>query len=221
MNRLENLLYSPANWSGLALATLAVAPQALGWPLWGGWLLPPLGYAVGFATAGLWFGWPRLRQHAWDTLEFDDQGDAHQAMQAALTAVRELVRYNPDDRLPASLQTRVLELCDQMHNLVQQWERSRGKLSLEDSFQARHIALRYLPDALKAYLSIPPRYARSRILANGRTAEDTFRMTVEDLQAKVLQLTDDLASQDADAFLNHSRFLEEKFRGPANPLREP
>lgn len=220
MNKLANLLQSPANWSGLVLATLALAPQALGWPLWGGWLLPPLGYAVGFATAGLWFGWPQLRDKAWDELEFEDQGDARVAMNSALEAVQRLVSYNPDDRLPASVQTRLLELCTQLRNLLQQWERSRGALSLEESFLARHIVLRYLPDALKTYLSIPPRFARTRRLANGKTAEETLGATVDDLSAKVLQLTDDLATQDAEAFLNHSRFLEEKFRGPANPLKD-
>lgn len=220
MNRWSNLLHSPANWGGLALATVALAPLALGWPLWGGWLLPPLGYAVGFATTGLWTGWPRLREQPWDALEFEDQGDARQAMNSALEAVRRLVDYNPEGRLPASLQARVLELCGQMQNLMQQWERSRGTLSLEDTFAARHIVLRYLPEALRTYLSIPPRYARTRVLANGRTAEETFSATVDDLSAKVLQLTEDLASQDAEAFLNHSKFLEEKFRGPANPLND-
>jgi hypothetical protein len=219
MNKLENLLYSPANWCGLTLATLAIAPLAIGVPLWGGWLLAPLGYGVGFATAGLWFGWPRLRAQPWDALEFEDQGDARQAMQNALAAVRQLVEYNPEDRLSASLQARVLELCGMMQNLLQQWDRSRGQLSLEETFQARHIVLRYLPEALKTYLSIPPRFARTRVLDNGRTAEETFRATVDDLAAKVLQLTEDLASQDAQAFLNHSRFLEEKFRPSANPLK--
>lgn len=220
MNKLETLLYSPSNWLGLTLSTLSLAPAALGWPLWGGWLLVPLGYAVGFAVGGLWFGWPRLRAQPWDALEFEDQGDAREAMTGALQAVRQLVDFNPDDRLSPSLQARVLELCAQLQNLLQQWERSRGTLSLEESFQARHIVLRYLPDALKTYLSIPPRYARSKVLDNGRTAEQTFRDTVEDLSAKVLQLTEDLAAQDAQAFLNHSRFLEEKFRGPANPLKQ-
>lgn len=219
MNKLENLLYSPANWCGLTLATVALAPLALGVPLWGAWALPPLGYAVGFSVAGLWFGWPRLRAQPWDALEFQDQGDARQAMQSALGAVRQLVDFNPEDRLSPSLQARVLELCSQMQHLLQQWDRSRGSLSLEETFQARHIVLRYLPEALKTYLSIPPRFARSKVLANGRTAEETFRATVDDLSAKVLQLTEDLASQDAEAFLNHSRFLEEKFRPPANPMK--
>ncbi len=62
------------------------------------------------------------------------------------------------------------------------------------------------------------------MLSNGRTAEDTFKLTVDDLSAKVLQLHEDLASQDAQAFLNHSKFLQEKFSGssiklPASPTK--
>lgn len=221
MNKLEKLLLSPANACGLVLATLALAPQAFGWPGWAGWGLPPLAYAVGFAAAGLWFGWPKLRETPWEALHFEDEGNAREAVQSALEAVRRLVSRNPEDRLSPSLQARVLELCAQVQELLQQWERSRGTLPPEESFLVRHIVLRYLPDALKTYLAIPPRLARSRTLANGRTAEDTLRATVDDLSAKVLQLTEDLAAQDADAFLNHARFLEEKFRGPANPLRRP
>ena len=46
MNKLENLLYSPANWCGLGLATLALVPLAVGIPLWGGWMLAPIGYVT-------------------------------------------------------------------------------------------------------------------------------------------------------------------------------
>lgn len=219
MNRVSRFLTSPANWCGIGLATLALVPQALGLTLWGGWLLAPLGYGAGFAAAGLWFGYPRLSAQPWDDLEFDDEGDAREALDRALEAVRGLVDFNPEDRLSASLQARVLELCAQLRTLLQQWDRSKGTLSLEETFQARHIVLSYLPDALKTYLSIPPRFARSKLLANGQTAEDTFRATVEDLSTKVLQLTEDLASQDAEAFLNHSRFLQQKFGDRNNPLK--
>ncbi|MBC7604389.1 MAG: hypothetical protein H7255_17235 [Ramlibacter sp.] len=220
MNPISRFITSPANWSGIGMATLALAPQALGVALWGGWLLAPLGYGVGFAVAGLWFGYPKFSAQPWDDLEFTDDGDAREAMNHALDSVRGLVKFNPDDRLSASLQADVLDLCSQLRTLFDQWDRSKGKLSLEESFQARHIVLSYLPDALKTYLSIPPRYARSRVLSNGHTAEDTFRETVKDLSMKVLQLTEDLASQDADAFLSHSRFLHEKFGASKNPLKQ-
>jgi hypothetical protein len=55
------------------------------------------------------------------------------------------------------------------------------------------------------------------VLENGKTAQDTFRETLAELQQKVQQLAEDLASQDAHAFLVHSRFLQDKF-GSHNPL---
>jgi hypothetical protein len=71
-----------------------------------------------------------------------------------------------------------------------------------------------LPDALKTYLSIPKEFAATKKLSNGLTAQDTFRTTLDDLGQKVSQLAEDLASQDAQAFLNHSQFLKEKFKSP-------
>ena len=127
--------------------------------------------------------------------------------------MRRLTQFNPENRIPASLQARVLELCQALDGLLQQWERSKGQLSLQDSFHARHIAISYLPEALNTYLSIPAGFATTRVLENGKTAQDTFKHTLAELEAKVRELGDDLASQDAHAFLVHSKFLNEKF-GP-------
>ena len=49
-------------------------------------------------------------------------------------------------------------------------------------------------DALKTYLSIPAQYANSRPIHDGKTAVDIFRGTIVELEAKVAQLADDLAS---------------------------
>ena len=70
----------------------------------------------------------------------------------------------PKSASPASLQAKVVELCNALETLLAQWERSKGSLSLQESFHARHIAISYLPDALKTYLSIPAQYAASRLL---------------------------------------------------------
>ncbi len=207
-------LQSPANWCGLGLGTVALVLSGGGLAL-GGVLgaggLAVLGYGAGFGVGGLWLGFPKLKGNVWDELEFEDGGDARTTMLNALSSVKQLVNYNPDGRLPGSLQTKVLELCQQLSTLLDQWERSKGQLSLEESFHARHIALSYLPDALKTYLSIPKEFATTKVLTNGKTAEDTFKLTIDDLSTKVRQLTNDLASQDAEAFLNHSQFLHEKF----------
>ena len=212
MNKISRFLQSPANWCGVGLSTVALVLSSLGLAQWGATALALLGYAAGFGVGGLWLGFPKLRGNPWEELEFEDQGDARTSMLNALSSVRQLVDYNPQGRLPASLQAKVLELCKQLGTLLDQWERSKGQLSLEESFHARHIALSYLPDALKTYLSIPQRFAMTKVLANGQTAQATFNATLDELSQKVAQLGEDLAAQDAQAFLNHSQFLQEKFR---------
>lgn len=214
MNKIGRFLQSPANWCGVALSTAALVLSSLGLAQWGAMGLAALGYAAGYGVGGLWLGFPKLSGNPWDELEFEDQGDARTSMLNALGSVRQLVDYNPQGRLPASLQAKVLDLCKQLATLLDQWERSKGQLSLEESFHARHIALSYLPDALKTYLSIPQQFAMTKVLANGQTAQATFNATLDELSQKVAQLGEDLAAQDAQAFLNHSQFLQEKFRSP-------
>jgi hypothetical protein len=220
MDKLIRFLVSPANWCGLGLATAVLVLKALGLVGLSGVAVAVLGYVAGFAAGGMWLGFPKLAGAMWEALEFKDEGDAREAMGRALAGVRSLVDYNPEKRLPASLQAKVNELCNALEGLLAQWERSKGSLSLQESFHARHIAISYLPDALKTYLSIPAQYAATRLLENGKTAQDTFADTLAELQGKVKQLGDDLASQDAHAFLVHSKFLQDKF-GSAPMLGAP
>ncbi|MBC7955867.1 MAG: hypothetical protein H7Y33_08370 [Cytophagales bacterium] len=212
MDKLLRILLSPANWCGLGLATAVLILKAMNLIGIAGLPLAALGYGAGFIAGGMWLGFPRLAGPMWeDALEFTDEGDAREAMSRALSGVRGLVQYNPENRLPASLQAKALELCKSLEGLLAQWERSKGALSLQEGFHARHIAISYLPDALKSYLSIPAQYAASRVLHDGKTAQEIFRDTLTELEGKVKQLGDDLASQDAHAFLVHSRFLHDKF----------
>jgi hypothetical protein len=220
MSKAWHFLQSPANWCGVGMATLMLVMHGAG--LIGAWWLPMVaaGYATGFGVGVAWMGWPRMPADPWDELEFRDEGDARLALERALSAIRKLVEENPDDRLSEALRQKVLLVCDRMEGLLQHWERSKGSLSLEESFHARHIALEYLPDALRGYLSIPAKFAQTRQLANGKTAEQTFSHTLDELAQKTDELTEDLASQDADAFLSHSRFLNAKF-GKNNALEDP
>lgn len=219
-DKLMRILTSPANWCGLGLATFVLVLEIFGLVGASGLWVAAMGYVAGFLAGGLWLGFPKLSGPAWDTLEFSDEGDTREAMSRALSGVRSLVKYNPENRLPAALQTKVLNLCDALEALLEQWERSCGALSLQESFHARHLAISYLPDALKTYLSIPAQYAGTRVLHDGKTAADIFRDTLVELDTKVKQLGDDLAGQDAHAFLAHSQFLHEKF-GASPVLGKP
>ncbi|MFO1326718.1 MAG: hypothetical protein U1F56_05110 [Rubrivivax sp.] len=209
--RLMRLLTAPAHWLALGLGAGVLVLKGLGLVGNLGLGVALLGYGAGWVIGGLWLGWPSWNAADWELLDFKDEGDAREAMERALDGVRRLTEFNPENKIPASLQARVLGLCKTLDELLQQWERSKGSLSLQDSFHARHIAISYLPEALNTYLSIPAKFATTRLLDNGKTAVDTFKDTLADLETKAQQLADDLAAQDAHAFLVHSRFLQQKF----------
>lgn len=217
-DRAVRLMHSAPNWCGLGLASVPLLMKGAG--LLGGAAFGMAlgGYLAGFVVGGLWFGFPQLGHRAWEAdLLIVDQGDARQVIERSLRVIRTLLQRNPEGRLSDDLQQRVEGLCGQMESLLVQWEQGRGALSLEDEFHARHIARSYLPEALRSYLSIPADFARRRLLDNGRTAHDTLIATLDDLGAKLTQLSDDLASQDAQAFLSHSRFLGDKFGSKSLP----
>ena len=204
-------LFSPANWVGLAFSLLTVALILLGF-VSNRWLgLAALAYGVGFVCAGLWFGWPQLAGPAWDELTFAENDTSRDAPSRSLAGIRRLVSGNPGRRLSAATGAKLLGLCDDIETMLAQWERAKAQLSIEDSFHARYIALRYLPDALKRFWSIPAAFATTRLLDNGLTADATLGRTLDELGQKVRQLNDALAAHDAQAFLDHSHFLSEKF----------
>ena len=208
---LTRFLFSPANWIGLAFSLGAIALILLEYvsTRWLG--ITALAYGVGFVCGGLWLGWPQLVGPAWDELTFAENDSTRDAPARALAGIRRLVSGNPGSRLSATTGAKLLKLCDDIELMLAQWERSKGQLSIEDSFHARYIALRYLPDALKSFWSIPAQFATTRALENGLTADATLGKTVDELGQKVRQLNDALAAHDAQAFLDHSRFLSDKF----------
>jgi hypothetical protein len=134
--KIGRFLQSPANWCGVGLASTALILSSLGLMQWGAPALAALGYVAGFGVGGLWLGFPRLSVNPWDELEFEDAGDARTSMLNALEAVRQLVDYNPEGRLPASLQAKVLAVSNWLR--CGAMERSKGQLSLEESHA--HIA---------------------------------------------------------------------------------
>ncbi len=212
---LGRLLTSPANWGGLLFAALPFVLKDLDLlDLHHTTLLAIAGYVVGYVVFRSIFGKPGdPNARPWEAdLAFHDSGDVRETMERAIAGMRALLNRNPDNRFDGDLQQRLRALLARLEALLAQWEGSKGALSLEEDFHARQIALSYLPDALRGYLSIPKTFATQRLLENGRTARDTFLVTLDELDTKVGQLQDDLAGQDAQAFLSHSRFIDTKFR---------
>jgi hypothetical protein len=215
------VLFSPANWIGTSLAAGTVAMVGMGW-LAASWLpIGALAYGAGFAVGGVWFGWPKLSGPDWSELSFADDEDTRAATTRALAAIRRLVEANPGRRLSANTGIKLNKLCDSIEAMLKQWEKASDGLSLEDTFHARNIALRYLPEALQRFWTIPVNLAHTKQLENGLTADATLGQTADDLTAKVNALSEALAAHDTQAFLDHSKFLSEKFSGSLRKNDDP
>jgi hypothetical protein len=105
----------------------------------------------------------------------------------------------------------VLELCKALDELLHQWERSKGSLSLQDSFHARHIAISYLPEALNTYLSIPPPSPPPGCWTTARPRSTPSRTPSPTSSPRCASSATTWPAQDAHAFLVHSKFLSQKF----------
>ena len=78
-------------------------------------------------------------------------------------------------------------------------------------YTIRQIALRYLPEALSAYLQIPRIYAEMRPVAEGRTPHDVLLDQLNLMDAKLREVGDDMMRHDSQNLLANGRFLAERF----------
>ena len=78
-------------------------------------------------------------------------------------------------------------------------------------YTIRQIALRYLPEALSAYLQVPRIYAEMRPVAEGRTPHDVLLDQLNLMDAKLREVGDDMMRHDSQNLLANGRFLAERF----------
>lgn len=205
-------LNSPANWCGLAIAIAVVAARSAGQlgAYW--WASVIVGYLAGYWLGKTLFGAPQLVVTDLDTLDaaLVDR-DKPEAMEEALEAVRVIAKSNVGRFFSPQQEVALTALTRAIGDLHTEWMRSERNLTLENAFIAQRLAVDYLPETVRGFLAIPPRFATTKIIANNKTAVQLFDESIGEMHRKVMQLQDDLASQDAEAFANHAQFLNQKF----------
>jgi hypothetical protein len=78
-------------------------------------------------------------------------------------------------------------------------------------FAVLRTATDYLPTAVEAYLRLPQGYARTRPLADGRTALDVLVGQLNLLEKEMVDVADAVTQNDINRLLAHERFLTERF----------
>jgi hypothetical protein len=81
----------------------------------------------------------------------------------------------------------------------------------EDLFVIQRTATDYLPSALDAYLALPPEYATTRPLQDGKTPKQVLLEQLQLIDSKMDEVTDAVHQRDTDRLLASGRFLEERF----------
>jgi hypothetical protein len=205
-------LNSPANWCGLLLAIAVVAARAYGL-LGAGWGFAALiAYGAGFWIGKTSFGAPQLIVTDLAALDLAlTNRDAPAAITETLDAIRDVARRDSASHFNIVQQGQVIALADAIEALHKEWLKSGQHLSVEDAFVAKRLALDYLPDTMRRYLAIPPKFAATKIVAQNKTPAQLFDDSIREMQHKVEQLQNDLSAKDAEAFVDHAQFLNQKF----------
>ncbi|MFF1876369.1 hypothetical protein [Leifsonia sp. NPDC058230] len=72
----------------------------------------------------------------------------------------------------------------------------------------------YLPDTIRAYLSIPPDWAAAHVFADGMAPAQVLVAQLNELERAARRMRDAAVEQDASALLINGRFLAERFATP-------
>jgi hypothetical protein len=116
-------------------------------------------------------------------------------------------------RLPADLQARVGSIRQRVLELLPRAADLPG--GTQDLYVLQRTAGDYLPSALRMYLALPPNYAASQVLADGRTPVQVLRDQLQVLDEGMAEIAEAVHQRDSDRLVAQGRFLEERFgRGP-------
>ena len=129
---------------------------------------------------------------------------------AAPAPTGSLEALSRDTRLPGAARARLAAL-DLRAREAQQYLKDRELAGAEPDFLLRQITSDYAPEAVAAYLKLPPSLAGVTPLQDGKTGQDLLNEQLDLLLQAVQDLMVDAAQAGSQEMLAHQRFLQEKF----------
>src|SRR5690242_18344786 len=127
------------------------------------------------------------------------------AVRRALVANQRLAQ----GRLPAPAMAKLLKIQHQIGELLPM--AGQFPTGSRDLYVVQRTATDYLPATLQAYLALPPQFAATKVVGNGKTALQVLSDQLDLLAAQLEEITDAVHKQDSDRLLANGRFLEERF----------
>ena len=127
------------------------------------------------------------------------------AVRRALAANQRLAQ----GRLPAPAMAKLLKIQHQIAELLPM--ASEFPTGSRDLYVIQRTATDYLPATLQAYLALPPQFAATKVVENGKTAAQLVDEQLDLLASQLDEIKDAVHRQDSDRLLANGRFLEERF----------
>lgn len=193
MNKLTRFVLSNGNLAGCSAALVVVLLYLVGvidqW--WAA--LTALGYAAGFVA--MWRPQP-------------------EGLPDGLSTVDSL-RWLQDKALPRltgearDVLVRILMVAEELMPRLKELE-AAGSVQAENRAMLKQTVTRYLPDILQNYLKLPPLYAKSARVVDGKTPYLLLAEQLKMLESHVQEIRQGLYSQQVDSLLANGRFLQEK-----------
>jgi hypothetical protein len=135
-------------------------------------------------------------------------GNASFDPELVTTALDRLVR-RVDGRAPPDVAAKVREIRQEIVGMLP--FAAQFPPGSEDLFVIQRTATDYLPSALDAYLALPPEYALTRQVQDGKTPKQVLLEQLQLIDSKMDEVVDALHQRDTERLLASGRFLEERF----------
>lgn len=112
-------------------------------------------------------------------------------------------------RLPVDVQNLVADIRQKILDLLPHTADLPG--GAQDLYVLQRTAHDYLPTTLRMYLALPPDYATSHVVQDGKTPLQVLRDQLALLDGQMEEITDAVNQRDSDRLLAQGRFLEDRF----------
>lgn len=202
--RLLLWLYSNANILGCLLGLIGPALLFAGL-IGSGWGYITAGlYATGWVIGWAWLGSPAVERRIEASL------DARQVLER-LDELLAKTRAHLTAEMNQHLDSLRGSIADILQRTAQGPDGGGHDANL---YTVRETVLRYLPETLANYLSLPPAFRATHTLKDGRTSRQLLTEQLSLLDDKMREIVANIAQSDAQALLANGRFLEAKFRQP-------
>ena len=194
MDRVLRYLGSGKNiaGSGLALGGLGLHFAGVVGGIWP-FVVPAL-YLIGALVV------PSRRARPADDDRFD-AGKIERALDGTIDMARGRVPVDVIGQLTA-IRQRVLEVLPHGTDLPG---------GSQDLFVLQRTATDYLPTTVRMYLALPPAYATTEVVQDGKTALQVLKGQLALLDAQMAEIAEAVRRRDSDRLLAQGRFLEERF----------